>query len=536
MFADSSVGTASDQCLAYLGWAASLSQTDVEIRTLETDGSSQLLTFRPDGTFTQNGDEGESFCIPRAATARAEPERRRQAPNVDPSESAELAGSLDFFTSPETTPEPAAGEWSRGKGLALIVGGSIVGLVALVVVAVGTFGGDESAVPTSKATPSTPTASATLPTVAYIPASAPPGWSTEAHWSSPVASSLPPVVNSDGLVAVATPDRGVVVANPDGTELLRSATKSGEVPGSLVAVTKPFPGFAWNDGSTMHVWTRVAGETTYSIPGGADLHGAGTVPVAWSADSNEAHVPYRGSARVAIIPDGTVAMGAVADGDSALVVAAALRPKLWLSSTDGGAPRAVDLGRGTVAAWLGMSGDHVIVAWEAKRGQVDVRMHDVRTGRAVSRVTVPARVLTKSRRPWLIHSQDRARPAIGPIFLREGAAVVADNPDVSALATGEKMFALGRNGALNEVGRDGSMSGLDDDTAIPLGIGAQGEAIVRVNETVYALLPSDEAATTSPEPTPPPSDTDEPERSPDESETQDKGPQAAGARFERNAA
>jgi hypothetical protein len=161
-----------------------------------------------------------------------------------------------------------------------------------------------------------------------------------------------------------------------------------------------------------------------------------------------------------------------------------------------------------LVAWLGMSGEHVLVAWEVDNpNRVQVRVHNVHTGETINRVNV-ARSRTADR-PRLARTPDRTHVAVGSIWFTPDDTVVANEEDLRPLTAGEHMFAVDADNQPGSVSPEGRFTLIEAaDVPIPVGFGADGEAIVRVGGLIYVLPVADPNEETPDQPS-----TDQPSQS-----------------------
>lgn len=397
-----------------------------------------------------------------------------------------LARRLSRAPRPETGATPAAsGHAGRVLGIAaasmtgiLLVGG--LGYAAL------TLTNEDAQAPQGPSTtPSSASSSPTAGPTVYVPTTVPKGWAQQAVWADDLAEGTYPVVTLDGYAAHITPYNTVKITNPhDGQTLVTS--EHGALPAALVTFTEPAPGVAWLVEGQLHTWTAQDGEKAYPVRNGVNLYGAGTEPMLWAKGTSSVFGLHDGQLVEVTIPDGTVPMGLT--GGS--VVSSSGREPLWLTPLSGGPPKSVDLtgkkdqGR-VIRRWIGMEGQRVIIAWSVPGDHrtTTVRLHETRTGRVTASTNAPWAAIEKAA---LVSSQDKRHPAFGPVFVAGNDVLVARNTAIQALGSSTRRFGLldGITGLVND---RGAWNAFTPGTAVPVGFGPGGEAIIRVSGRVYSV-------------------------------------------------
>lgn len=425
---------------------------------------------------------------PWSGSPAAAPAPRASGPAAPPwstggsqTEAPRSTGSRFDGMATEIRRRPGTGGKTR---VALIAGGAVAVVLALVVGGyfVISATGDDPA--PDKAASTSPTSSGTV----YIPALAPKGYSTGAIWADTLADGTYPVVSLDGMVGSIAPDNTVKITNPHTGDTLLASPNS-TLPRGLVTFTESpdgtqTSGIAWLVGTELHTWTKDDGEKTYQVDKDAGLYGSGSSPMVWAQGSNQVSGLVDGRLVTASIPADTTPMG-ITDGH---VISSTGRLPVWVTPLAGGAPKPVALtskkDKVAVRRWIGMAGSNLLIAWTTKDFKTAVvRLHDALTGKVLAQARVPWASVKK---PGLVSSQDKRHPAVGPVFFAGNKVTVAKNTNIQALSNLSTRYGL-LGDTTGVVGPDGSWTPHRSDTAIPIGTGPGGEAIVRVSGRVYSL-------------------------------------------------
>lgn len=422
----------------------------------------------------------------QAATHQDEQEEDSSAP-------PQLLGSANT-----TRYAGAAKERPRG-GPVLIIGALVV--LALAIVGASIYFVASPGTDSTDASGATATSTSEAPTTSYMPALAPRGYDTAAAWSADLAEGTHPIVAADGLLAITRPDGSVEVVDPRSGEALYTSPTYENGVSSLLPITQPTRGFVWAADDTMHVWTGAADEAdraadeevSFDIPAGAGIYAAGAGPMLWVDGATEVYVLVGDSSDLRLspvtIPDGTTPLGVDGDGH---VISSTGRLPLWRTPPDG-QPVAVPIEApdgAEVRKWVGMSGSHVAIAWTTgKADTVAVRLHNTETGEAAAAAELPWPAVEDAQ---LVTDQTQTVVAAGPFWadLSSGTVVTAQDTSTQPISLAGRRYAL-RSGVAGVINDQGEWTALPDGTAVPLGLGPDDEAIVRVSGRGYALNLSD---------------------------------------------
>lgn len=474
-----------DATVQVLGETTTVSATDRDALEQEVFVALLRVARQTGGRVLVRIDDEEPFVLLEGGEVVPAQEAAAAPPDSLPVAASRDLSDVPTDHRPEAPPESSADHGTRRRvWIALGSAATVIVVVAGAgaVLALPRVSGGESPEQSDPAA-----VSSTQEPRTYIPALAPPGYGTEAVWSTELADGTAPVITSSGYVASARPSgRGVEIVDPGTGDVLH---ESASLHGGIVPVTSPTEGFAWLSGAgELRVWDVERREVVdvSGVPPGAILYGAGGAVMLWAEGSTSVGT-YDGSDSVTTvtIPDGTTPLGV--DEHGAVVSSAGALP-LWSTATRDAAPPAplpLEAPDGAqVRRWIGMTNSRVVIAWTTgKPDTVAVRVHDTTTGLTTAEAEVPWPVVEEAD---LVTSQD-GDVAVGPLFLpREGPPLVAVDQAVSAISLAAGRFAL-RNGVVGTVAEDGSWTALPTGTAIPLATGPDNQAIVRAGGRAYAL-------------------------------------------------
>lgn len=325
--------------------------------------------------------------------------------------------------------------------------------------------------------------------IASLPAD---GWTRDSLTKIELRENSSPITMTNGMIAAITTDGYLYVVDPTTGESVFGSSVANASGVVTYKTDDDVDAVAWRSGSDMYTWDAERGEQRYSFSEEARLYSSGSSPVVWERGSSIAHILKSTGKQDVSIPDGTVPVG-VSGGDK-LISASATNP-VWITNIS--SPEDFNVDHITLAApkegmqirkWVGLSNGNIVIIWSSPgevvaSSKVNLTVHSVDDGSVIATQEVTWDSVDEES---MVPDQTRTKFAVGHTAFDGESFVSADNPDVRITSfAGDRLYATHGN-QVGEV-KSGKWTALPEGTTPPLGIGRNGEAIVKVSGTAYAL-------------------------------------------------
>lgn len=324
-----------------------------------------------------------------------------------------------------------------------------------------------------------------------IPALPVDGWTRDSHTKINLREKAAPITMTNGLVAAITEDGYLYVVDPTTGEPVFGSSVANA---SGVVTYKSNDGqdsVAWRSGTEVYTWDQKHGEQSYSFTDTSRLYSSGSSPIVWERGSSTASILLPGGQQKDVtMPDGTVPVG-VSNGE--LLISASAANPVWVTNLETDETSHITLATPkegmVIRKWVGMSNGNVVVVWSspgkmAASSRVNVTVHSVKDGSVIATQDVDWGSVDEEN---LVPDQTRTKFAVGYVAFDGKAFTAADDAKVRITSyAGDRLYA--KNGDVAGEVVNGKWTALPDGTATPLGIGHDGEAIIKINRTAYALI------------------------------------------------
>lgn len=319
------------------------------------------------------------------------------------------------------------------------------------------------------------------------------GWTRSSSTKITLADNASPVTMTNGMIAAVTADGYLYVVDPTtGESVFRSSI--ADVRGVVTYVSEDGDdALAWRSGHNFYTWNQSDGESHYEFTEDSRLYSSGSLPVVWEKGTSDVAILKAGGEQLDMtIPDGTVPVG-VSNGN--MLVSASAKNPVWVSDVSGDSagedsPITLQAPRDgmVIRKWVGLSNGNIVIVWSsagevAASSKVNLTVHSVEDGSVIDTAEVLWGSVSDTN---MVPDQTRTKFGIGYTYFDGDQFVSADdNEAVISSYAGDRIYA--KIGDQTGEITSGTWTPFPEGTVTPSGIGPEGEAIIKINATGYAL-------------------------------------------------